>query len=296
MSHIYVNYDNTIHTRFSLDREQVNRYHKDGFLLLPSFFELREIKPLQTIIDRDSGLQGKQTIRYDAQNRIYKHAVWTELGNTLLGVMPRLARIVDAVELLLGEECYHWHSKIVTKDPGGGGLAWHQDYAASWYDDGCLFPRLVNCLIALSESNQKSGCLKLVTGSHLLGRLNVSPDCPYGDSDPDRVKKILQRLDVVDCEMKPGDVLFFHCNTLHSSEPNNSNKTRNLMYFTYNAVSNKPFFKEGQEHHRYVKLDKLPDSTIEDGKYDLVFENHKFLPTETLDNHASGIFYRTPKT
>ena len=290
-----LNSDNDTLTCYPLSEEQVNLYHKDGFLKLPQFFDSKDIEPLQTEIDKNPSLAGKQTIRYDTQNRIYKIAVWTELGDALLGVIPRLARIVDGARVLLGKECYHWHSKIVTKEPGGGKLAWHQDYA-SWYEDGCLFPDLVNCLIALSESNKKNGCLKLAVGSHLLGRLNIPVGCPYRDADPDLVEKVLERLDVVYCEMEPGDVLFFHGNTLHSSEPNNSNRSRSLMYCTYNAVSNEPFVKEGQEHHRYCKLDKLPDSTIKDGKYDTVFAKHKFHLPETAENQGVGVLYRHSKT
>lgn len=290
-----LNTEKNIKTCYPLSAEQINLYHKNGFLKLPHFFDSNEIEPLQTAINTDPSFGEQQTIRYDAENRIYNIAVWTELGDALLGVIPRLARIVDGATVLLGQECYHWHSKIVTKEPGGGKLAWHQDYA-SWYGDGCLFPDLVNCLIALSESNKKNGCLKLAVGSHLLGRLNVPTGCPYRDADPDRVEKVLERLDVVDCEMQPGDVLFFHANTLHSSQPNNSNHSRSLMYCTYNAVSNEPCIQEGQEHHRYRKLDKLPDSVIKDRQYDTVFTKHKFHRPETAENQEVGVLYRHSKT
>ena len=116
------------------------------------------------------------------------------------------------------------------------------------------------------------------------------------DADPHRVEKVLERLEIIDCEMQPGDVLFFHGNTLHSSPPNNSNHFRSLMYCTYNAVSNEPFIKEGQEHHRYRKLNKLSDSTIKEGKYDTVFAKQKFHPPETKENQGMGVLYRHSKT
>lgn len=289
-----LNINNNLETDYPLSQEQVNQYHQNGFLQIPHFFDCNEIEPLQIAIKEDPSFRGQQTIRYDVQNRIYKMAIWTDLENSLLGVIPRLARIVDGATILIGKECYHWHSKIVTKEPGGGQLSWHQDYA-SWYEDGCLFPDLINCLIALSESNRKNGCLKIVAGSHLLGRLNIPVECPYRDADPHRVEKVLERLEIIECEMQPGDVLFFHGNTLHSSQPNNSNHSRNLLYCTYNAVSNEPFIKEGQEHHRYHKLNKLSDSTIKDGKYDTVFAKQKFHPPETKENQAMGVLYRRSK-
>jgi ectoine hydroxylase-related dioxygenase (phytanoyl-CoA dioxygenase family) len=60
--------------------------------------------------------------------------------------------------------------------------------------------------------------------------------------------------------MAPGDVLFFHCNTLHRSDQNKSKNSRWSMICSYNAARNDPY-KESQ-HPRYTKLVKVPDSRI----------------------------------
>ena len=45
-----------------------------------------------------------------------------------LGVLARSARIVRRAEQLLGSEIYLWQSKVMQKEPGGGGgWEWHQD-------------------------------------------------------------------------------------------------------------------------------------------------------------------------
>src|ERR1700756_3342085 len=61
-------------------------------------------------------------------------------------------------------------------------------------------------------------------------------------------------------EMAPGDTLFFHCNLLHRSDQNRSEKPRWSMICCYNAARNDPF----KEHHhpRYTPLVKVPDSAI----------------------------------
>ena len=61
-------------------------------------------------------------------------------------------------------------------------------------------------------------------------------------------------------EMEPGDVLFFHCNTLHRSDQNKSQNPRWSMICSYNAARNDPY-KESQ-HPRYTPLVKVPDSQI----------------------------------
>jgi len=41
---------------------------------------------------------------------------------------------------LLGEEVYHYHSKMMLKEPQvGGAWEWHQDYGY-WYKNQFMFP------------------------------------------------------------------------------------------------------------------------------------------------------------
>lgn len=282
-----------IGTSRPLSPEQVNQYHKEGFVIVPNFFDIDEIEPLQKSLTEDTSIGDAWTIRRN-HNEIntFQVALWTDLGNTLLGVMPRMARTVDASEMLLGEECYHWHSKIIKKNPDKGILKWHQDYD-NWYQDGCLFPQLVNCAVAITPNNQKNGCLQILKKSHLMGRINhVIVEEMQNGIEPNRLAEILERFEVVYCETQPGDAVFFHANTIHSSQPNTSDSPRILLYSTYNAVANEPYIVKGQEHHRYQKLIKLSDNTIKDGGYDSALRNHKFHSSESHENPGKGIFYR----
>ncbi|NEO91764.1 MAG: phytanoyl-CoA dioxygenase family protein [Moorea sp. SIO3G5] len=278
-----------------LSPEQINQYHQDGFIIIPKFFDPEEIAPLQKLLAQDPELQGSWTQRNtNKQGDNFKVSVWTELGNTLLGVIPRIARIVDAAEALLGEECYHWHSKIVKVQPGNSGLAWHQDYDY-WYQDGCLFPQLLTCTIAISSASKDNGCLRVVKKSHLLGRVNhviVKEKGNQNIPESPRLEKILEKLEVLYCEIEPGDAIFFHVNTLHSSGSNHSDGSRFLMHCTYNAVDNQPFIKKGQDHHIYHPLIKLPDSTLKDGNYELILPQNQFHPSENPENLGKGVFFR----
>ena len=68
-------------------------------------------------------------------------------------------------------------------------------------------------------------------------------------------------MELVYAEMDPGDALFFHCNLLHRSDHNLSDKPRWSMICSYNAARNDPY-KESH-HPRYTPLRKVPDSAIE---------------------------------
>ena len=79
-------------------------------------------------------------------------------------------------------------------------------------------------------------------------------------ADRERVEEALKRLELVYCEMEPGDALFFHCNLLHRSDRNQSDDPRWAMICCYNAARNDPY-KESH-HPRYTPLEKVADRAI----------------------------------
>lgn len=68
-------------------------------------------------------------------------------------------------------EVYLYHMKMMLKFYVGRAWEWHQDYGY-WYNNGCLFPLLASCLIAVNEHTRANGCLQVLRGSHLLGRID----------------------------------------------------------------------------------------------------------------------------
>ena len=81
-------------------------------------------------------------------------------GLNIFGAVSRCGKMLDNVELLLNEishngngqeEAYHYHSKTMIKKPEiGGSWEWHQDYGY-WYSNGCLYPKMLSCMIAVSK-------------------------------------------------------------------------------------------------------------------------------------------------
>ena len=61
---------------------------------------------------------------------------------------------------------------ITAKEPReGGAWEWHQDYGY-WYNNGCLFPLMASAMIALDRCTKANGCLQVLRGSHLMGRID----------------------------------------------------------------------------------------------------------------------------
>ena len=172
----------------------------------------------------------------------------------------RCHRVVDSVETLLEGEVYHYHSKMILKDPEiGGAWTWHQDYGY-WYQNGILFPDLVSVFIAVDRATRENGCLQVIRGSHKMGRVNHILTGDQAGADMERVNEALKRLDLVYCEMVPGDALFFHSNLLHRSDQNKSKNPRWSLICCYNAARNDPY--KDSHHPRYTPLKKVDDSMI----------------------------------
>jgi ectoine hydroxylase-related dioxygenase (phytanoyl-CoA dioxygenase family) len=95
-----------------------------------------------------------------------------------------------------------------------------------------------------------------------MGRVDHGPIGDQTGADPERVAAALRRLERVDCELEPGDALFFHCNLLHRSDRNASDEPRWALICCYNAARNDPY-KESR-HPRYSYLEKWPDARIKE--------------------------------
>ena len=125
---------------------------------------------------------------------------------------------------------------------------------------GVLFPLLTSVTITVDPATRENGCLQVLKGSHLMGRLDHVLTGEQAGADMERVEEARQRLELAYCETEPGDAMFFHCNLLHRSDQNHSDNPRWSLICCYNAARNNPY-KEAS-HPRYTPLEKVDDSAI----------------------------------
>ena len=244
-----------------LTPDQRAAFERDGFVLVRGFFDAEETALLQSAVERDPAIRGHFYNRGDAEGLTTKMATWNHPGDSVYGYAARSHKMVDTMEDLLGGEVYHYHSKITAKEPReGGAWEWHQDYGY-WYNNGCLFPYMASAMIALDRCTRSNGCLQVLKGSHHLGRIDHGLlDGEQVGADLKRVEEAKKQLELVHCEMEPGDVLFFHCNTLHRSDQNRSDDRRWTLICCYNAARNDPYLVH--HHPRYTPLSKVADTEI----------------------------------
>jgi hypothetical protein len=244
----------------ALREAEVARYHQDGYVLIKGMLAPEEVSLLGRAAREDRVLDQHSYGRADGEGGTVRLSLWNHPTDTIYGMIARSESLVGAVEKLLDGEVYHYHSKMIMKDAKiGGAWTWHQDYGY-WYQNGVLFPLLTSAFIAVDRASRENGCLQVIRGSHHLGRLEHILTGDQAGADPERVERILERLELVHVEMEPGDTLFFHANLLHRSDQNQSANPRWSMICCYNAARNNPY-KESH-HPRYTPLEKVPDAAI----------------------------------
>ncbi|MGI4861148.1 MAG: phytanoyl-CoA dioxygenase family protein [Janthinobacterium lividum] len=128
------------------------------------------------------------------------------------------------------------HNCMMTKHPQYGSLTgWHRDarYWSFERDD------LVSAWLALGDETAGNGGLWLIPGSHRPDFASQSFDDAkfFRDDLPENQALIDQ---AVSPTLAAGDVIFFHCNTLHAAGKNLSEQVKYSLVFTYHGVSNAP--------------------------------------------------------
>jgi len=158
-------------------------------------------------------------------------------------------RLLDVAAAILGPDVTLHHSKLFQKPPHTGApFPMHQDWS--------YFPfkrdSMIAAIIHLTPATDAMGCLRVVPGSHRLGRVHGSGG--QGDGSDPRWQAFhaehgFQRS--IPLEAEAGDVAFFHYCTVHGSKPNTSVHTRKTVLFQLHAGGDEP---EGDHRHPYSAL------------------------------------------
>lgn len=160
--------------------------------------------------------------------------------------LAREPAILDRVEALIGENIDVFGTKFFPKLPNGGtSTRWHQD---NFYF-GTETERIISCGVYLEDSDVENGCLRVVPGSHRLGKIvehrkNPALHGMWTDVDESRA---------VDLVIPAGTVVLFSANILHGAHDNHSTRTRYSTAWHYlpETLNPKKFIK-GKYEDRHV--------------------------------------------
>jgi len=235
--------------------EHLQTYQRDGYVIVRNLFANAEVERLYAVAVGDDMLSTITFNRTDAAGLKTRLALWYALDDSLYSKFARSARIVDGVEQILGGRAAHYHSKLMQKEPRtGGAWEWHQDYGYWYKNNGFLLPDMLSVVTALTPATRENGCLQMIKGSHRMGRVEHGFTGDQVGADLEKVNEALKIMPLEYLEMEPGDTAFFHCNTLHASAANLSNKPRWSIITAYNLASNKPYKDVHESSYTPIEL------------------------------------------
>jgi len=246
---------------FDIGGNEIAQFDSDGYLIVEELFNEIETNLLLNVAKADKQISEIATDRLDAEGATTRLALRNDLDQDVYSAIVRAPRVVDTMEKLLRDEVYHYHHKVMLKEPRvGGAWEWHQDYGY-WYSNGCLYPTMASCYVAIDRATRGNGCLQVIRGSHLMGRIEHGETAGgQTGADMERVEAALQRMEHVYVEMSPGSALFFHSNLLHRSDKNTSENSRWSLIACYNTRGNDPY--KSSHHPNYQPLARGADGDV----------------------------------
>ena len=241
------------------------RFWEDGYIMLRGAFTPQEMAILREAIQR-CGQMNERFVEVQKKYHSGKYPSFETIfvmddvfGDNIFSKVTRRYQIIDTISYLFDDDAYVYHNKVTLKYPDMPGFKFHQDYFY-WYQMGCLLPHMATCFVAVDPATRDNGCLKLMRGTHRLGRIDHELYDGFSDSEvePRRLAVIKERFEEDYMEMNPGDALIFHCNTLHGSDANSSDQSRLALLGCFNTRRNDPFDKSWS-HPSYAPQKRVFD-------------------------------------
>ena len=257
-----------------LDRQRLEQFQHDGFLVFPGLFSKAEIAALRQETARLSQIHADTVIREHTGGVRSIFRVHEADGATRSGAfraLVRTPRVLGPVRQALGtDEVYVYHTKINTKPAIEGTVwMWHQDYG-SWMRDGCPRPDMGTFAVMLTDSSEMNGALYLIPGSHKLGRIepvwDESTSYKFWAVPKKEIVSVLRESPPPVSIVGPaGTAVVFHCNLLHASGHNLSAEDRWHIYISFNACANAPKFTADSRGDWVVSRNTAPLPIEDDG-------------------------------
>jgi non-heme Fe2+,alpha-ketoglutarate-dependent halogenase len=241
------------------------QFERDGFLFPLTVFEPAEVARYREILEEIERRLAAAGCR-PPYKQLHLSFRWAYDLVTHPGLL-------DLIEDLIGPDFLVFNSTVFAKPPRSPAyVPWHQDSSHLVQDH----PRMVAAWIALTTSTSQSGCMRMIPGSHKLGRLahasRIQPDNLL-DSLQRPVEREVNEAEAVDVMVQSGQLSLHHANTIHSSNPNHSDGWRIgyvVRYITPDVQTRTPLYgavlARGRDAHGHYKLLKAsPPADIERG-------------------------------
>lgn len=253
-----------------LSQAQLQQFDRDGYLFFPSLFSPAEVKVLTDEVPALYAQRRPENVR-EKTGDVVRTNFAAHLYSYPFAKLARHPRMVEPIVQIFGEKVYMHQFKINGKAAFDGDVwQWHQDYGTWKADDDMPEARAMNLAVFVDEVNEFNGPLWFIPKSHKKGAIEAKHDLtttsyPLWVIDNDTIAKLVKQGGIVAPKGGPGSAIFFHGTLVHGSPPNMSPWDRQIIYVTYNAVSNaiRRFKRPAYIAHRdFTPIDAWEDDAV----------------------------------
>lgn len=230
-----------------LTHEQIEFFHREGYLSLPAITTTYEVAQLCNIYDhlfeikagRDQGdhLDLTTTDEDDGEPALPQILNPSKYAPTLTDTLLRANAEAIARQLLGSDATFRFDHAIRKPARSGAATPWHQDEA---YSDPAMAYNEISIWIPLQEATLENGCMWFVPRSHtddVLTHHPIGNDPRIVGLEVDAPAALMAN--AVACPLPPGGATIHHCKTLHYTGPNGSSEPRRAYILAFGALPRK---------------------------------------------------------
>lgn len=228
-----------------LTQQQLDEFNQNGFLIIKGFASsdlcnkiLEKAKehlekkqaPIESEQEYMSLDEDKITVRRLRQ--VYDREEVFQEWMTSKEIRPILNQVLNDTPVLTLAH----HNSIMTKLPFESTRTyWHQD-RRYWHFEN---DNLVSVWLSLGDEFLENGLLEFIPGSHkmIFDKSRFDEVDNFLDNNEENIELVKTRTSK---NLSKGDVVLFHCKTLHHASKNHTDNAKISFVYTVRAKSNKP--------------------------------------------------------
>ena len=199
-----------------LSSSQLKQYEENGFISPINIFPEEKAKEIRKEIEL---IENKTPEELEKSGRYNAHLI-----SPLLDEVTHNSKILDAVQSLIGENILVCGTTLFIKNPNEKGfVSYHQD--AKYI--GLEPYNWVTAWVAITDSNEKNGCMRMWSGSHKNNLRDHDQKFNEGNLlTRGQTVENVPKDKTIPLILKAGQMSLHHPTVVHGSELNKSNDRR----------------------------------------------------------------------
>ncbi len=243
-----------------ISREDEGFFHREGYLVIPSFLKTEFNARLRTDLDQ---------LMLDRKNKSERLLV----GYPELGLLTSHPALIDILQTLMGRNFAMHHIHAVRQDAGTQGVYWHQDYEQLPQTNRSHL--MVHVFYYLNGLNGEVGDLLVLPCSQ--DRI-VARDAMMSFGTEDLPGSLCFD------DLSPGSAVIVHSALWHARRPKSGGEDESRYFIDVSYCQNGVLWPTygGMKRHTEINRTALAQGLGRNGRYDFLYDTTQFFDQEAF--------------